>query len=63
MSNEVAELLPDQISGLVVEAALKTSSKKKKTNLASTITSQQSTKKPNKTVEDANLEFLTRFLL
>ena len=45
VSNEVAELLPDQISGLVVEAALKTSSKnkKKKTYLAQTITFCQKT--------------------
>ena len=56
----MAELLPDQISGLVVEAALKTSSKnkKKKTNLAQTITSQQSNRKPNETVQDPNLEFV-----
>ena len=39
VSNKMAELLPYQISGLVVEAALKTSSKKKmKTNLAETLT-------------------------
>ena len=50
VSNKMAELIRDQISGLVVEAAFRTSlNKKKKTNLAQTITYHQSTRKPKET--------------
>ena len=56
----MAELLPDQISELVEGAALKTSSKKNKSNLANTITSLQSTKKSNETVQNPNEEFLDK---
>ena len=62
VSKEVAEQLPDQVSGLVVETALKTSSKKKRKCLAKTITSQQSTKNTKETVQNPIQSLWMRFL-
>ena len=62
VSAEGAEQLPDQVSGLVVETALKTSSKKKRKCLAKTITSQQSTKNTKGTVQVRIQSLWQRFL-
>ena len=60
MQKPTGVAIREQVPGPVVETALKTSSKKKRKSVAKTITSQQSNKSTNETVQNLDQEFVDR---